>query len=115
MPPAHITCPLSVSYPTRAAKQQRWHAPTSYVRGHVRPCDVCLLVFHFTNTAAAAGEAVEQNTPPGRVVEAREQPCDRALAGAGRAHECDRLAGPQLQLETVEHRLVALVAEAHVL
>ena len=58
-------------------------------------------------------EAVEQHAAVLRVVEAREQAGDGALARAGRADERERLARRDVQVEPVEHGAVALVAEAH--
>src|SRR5436309_1157072 len=59
--------------------------------------------------------AVEEDAAAVRVVEPREEAGDRALAGACCADERDRLARAQLEIEPIEDRAVALVAEPHVL
>src|SRR5207249_9179258 len=58
--------------------------------------------------------AVEQDAATFRIVETREQARDGALARAGGAGERERLTGCEVEVEPVEHRLVALVAEVHV-
>src|SRR5205085_141509 len=57
--------------------------------------------------------AVEQDATAVGVVQAREQPGDRALARARRADERERLARRDLEIESVEDRRIALVSETH--
>jgi hypothetical protein len=67
---------------------------------------------HVVEAKRAQVVAVEQHAAVLGVVEAREQARDGALARAGRADERQGLARRDVQVEPVEHRVVALVAEA---
>ena len=59
-------------------------------------------------------DAVERDASRGRVVEPRHELGERRLAGAGRAHERDRLPGRDVQLEVRQHDPVVAVGEADV-
>src|SRR6266540_2242726 len=60
-------------------------------------------------------DAVEQDATVVGVVEPGEQACDGALPRAGGADERERLAGRHMEVEAVEDRDVAGVAETHAL
>jgi ABC-type multidrug transport system fused ATPase/permease subunit len=86
----------------RAAEQERLlrhdpHLRAQRGRGHV-----------------AQVVAVDQDAPRGRVIEARDQLGERRLAGAGRAHERDRLARRDLQCDICQSVRARPVAERHV-
>ena len=49
--------------------------------------------------------------PAGHVVQPRDQRGQRGLAGAGGADDGDRLAGRDVEVHVVQHRLVGLVGE----
>ena len=66
---------------------------------------------HVCEAQLAKVEAVEQDAAALRVVEARQQARDGALARAGRSDERERLARSDVQIEPVEHGVVALVPE----
>src|SRR5262249_20824400 len=59
--------------------------------------------------------AVQHDPAVVGVVEPREQACNGALAGARRADERHGFARAELELESIEHRPVAFVAEADLL
>ncbi len=76
---------------------------------------------HQADRAAQRGEgevahvgAADPHRAAGHVVEARQQQGDGGLAGAGGADDGHGLAGPHPQAEVVEHRVLAVVAEGHV-
>ncbi len=86
-----------------------------------RPVEQERLLGHHTELATQRGDgdvaqvvAVEQHRPRVQVVEAGDQLGDGGLARAGRAHEGDRLARFDVQVDVVEHGLAGDVAEAHV-
>ena len=53
--------------------------------------------------------------PLGNVVEAKQQPRDRRLAGAGGTDDRNRLAGRHFEAETLEDRPLRIIGKAHVL
>ena len=60
-------------------------------------------------------DLVEADAPGPDVVEAHEQVDDGGLAGARRTHDRHGLAGPNLEVEIADQRIVGLVAEVDVL
>ena len=59
--------------------------------------------------------AVDQDAPALDVVEAQQQVDDRRLARARAADQADLLAGPDVQVELLDHVALAAVGEAHLL
>ena len=56
-------------------------------------------------------DPVDRDPAPIDLVEAHEQVDQGRLARAGRAHDCDRLAGLDVQVQVVDQGLVWFVAE----
>src|SRR4029079_12032112 len=56
-------------------------------------------------------DAINEDAPGVRVVEARQEPGDRGLAAAGGTDECNRAAGGDIEVEAIEHRARRVVAE----
>ena len=89
--------------PDRARKQPR-------VLQHHAEC-----LPHLAARYLAGVDLVDADAPGVDVVEPHQQVDDRRLACAGRSHDRDRLARPDLQAEVLDQRLVGLVAEVDVL
>ena len=68
---------------------------------------------HLVQSHPAHIGAVDPHVTGVHVVEAREEPRNRGLAGSRRADERDRLAAFDEKVETVEHRRAASVTEGH--
>src|SRR5947208_3277479 len=72
-------------------------------------------VTHVGETELADVVTVESHGAAVGVVQARQQPGDRALPGARRSDQSQRLPGRDVKVEPVEDRPVAVVAELHAL
>jgi len=86
-----------------------------------RPVEEVVLLGHHHDRPAQVGlgqvaqaDAVERDPALDRVVEAREQLCQRRLAGSGRADDGDGLARRDVEVEVGEDRAPLDVRERHV-